>query len=148
MNTQQTIKPDVAPYVLSVANDGQALASTNYWDGKPAAQGLCFLTWNAGAARLLVPDDQVAWLADMRTAKYVILSSGPWPEQGGREGLELLFEDHSDSPFVLHLSAEQTDRALSGKVEFPLTVWTRAGLQLSLSGRYRRVARIPCLQEW
>lgn len=137
--------------MLTITNKGQAIASTNYWDSDHAAAGYCFLSWNAGAARLLLPDSQKLMLPEMRTAKYVIISRGPWMDQGGRDALELLFEDGSDSPFCLHLVAEQADRMLPEDSQgggFFFTVWTRGGEKLRLPGKYREVQSIPCLDQW
>ncbi len=83
--------------MLMIGNNGQSISSTNYWDSEPAKSGFCFLSWNANAARLLVPDTFESAISEMRSAKYVIVSRGPWPEQSRREALELLFEDESDS---------------------------------------------------
>lgn len=137
--------------MLTFGNKGQALIQTNYWDSDHAKAGCCFLSWNAGAARLLLPDALKPALRGMRQARYVIISRGLWAEQGGREALELLFEDKSDSPFCLHIVAEQTDRLLPEVDQgggFPVTVWTRGGEKLRLPGKYRIVPTIPCLEEW
>lgn len=137
--------------LLTIRNAGQRILVTNYWDNEHAAAGLFYLSWNAGAGRLLVPDSQTAALADMRSAECVIVSRGPWPQAGKAEALELLFEDHSDSPFAIHLGAEQTDRLIPDIQQgggFVIAAWTRAGEQLRLPGKYRRVARLPCLDPW
>lgn len=137
--------------MLTITNKGQAIESTNYWDSEHACAGYCFLSWNAGAARLLVPDTRHAFLPEMRTAEYVIVSRGPWPRAGKDEALELLFEDGSDSPFSIHLGAEQTDRLLPDTDQgggFVIVVWTRSGEQMRLPGKYRRVASLPCLDPW
>lgn len=137
--------------MLIIENQGQAIARTNYWDSDHAKAGYFFLSWNAGAGRLLMPDSQKAALAEMRSAKYVIVSRGPWTDQGGRDALEMLFEDGSDSPYCLHLVAEQTDRLLPDDNQgggFVITVWTRGGEKLRLPGRYRTVKSLPCLAPW
>lgn len=137
--------------MLTISNKGQAIAQTNYWDSEHAKAGYCFLSWNAGAARLLLPDALKPALREMRSAKYVIVSRGPWTEHCGRDALELLFEDQSDSPYCLHLVAEQTDRLLPEDNQgggFVVTVWTRGGEKLRLHGKYRTVQAIPCLEEW
>jgi hypothetical protein len=136
---------------IQISNKGQAVASTNYFDSVQAANGLFYLTWNAGAGRLLVPDNQKRALAEMRSARFVIVSSGPWEEQGRMPALELLFEDHSDSPFVLTIALAQSDRHLPETDQgggFYISVWTRGGQKLRLPGRYRKVESLPCLAEW
>lgn len=118
----------------------------------PKPAGLFYLSWNAGAGRLLVPDSRLADLQEMATATYyVIVSRGPWPERGRREGFELLFEDGSDAPFCLHLSAEQSDRLLLDVDQgggFEIVAWTRSGRAAAWPGKYRKVSQIPCLAAW
>src|ERR1017187_6217579 len=102
--------------LLLISNRGQLVADTNYWDSEHAKNGFFYLSWNAGAGRLLVPDSQKAAIREMRTAKeHVVISSGLWMEPDkniGRAMLELLFDDNSDAPYSLFLSAVQTDRTL------------------------------------
>ena len=134
--------------VFFFQNQGQKLESTNYWDSEHAKNGYFYLSWNAGAARLLVPDIHKPAIRDMKSAKYVIVSKGKWQ---GRDALELLFEDFSDSPYAIHLVTEQTDRLIpeggqgSGLV---VTIWTKGGLKGRLKGKYRIVDNLPCLQGW
>lgn len=137
--------------MLTIRNAGQRILSTDYWDSEHAQRGLMYLSWNAGAARLLLPDAIKGELREMRGARYVIISRGAWHEQGGRDALELLFEDGSDSPYVVHLVAEQTDRLLPEDNQgggFSVTVWTRGGEKLRLPGKYREVDALPCLEPW
>ncbi len=134
-----------------ICNKGQAIASTNFWNSDYASEGLTYLSWNAGAGRLLLPDCQKPMLREMRSAKYVIVSHGPWSEQGGREALELLFEDGTDAPFCIHMSAEQCDRQMPVTEQgggFYIAVWTRGGMKLRLPGKYREVNHIPYLKTW
>ena len=137
--------------LIIISNRGQVVASTNYFDSANAAAGFLFLSWNAGAGRLLVPDRQKALVREMKTAQYVIVSAGPLTAQGGIPVLELLFEDSTDSPFVVQLSAKQTDRILPDRDQgggFYISVWTRGGVKLRLPGRFRKVPEIPSLAPW
>ena len=141
---------DPLDHLLFFHNKGQAIVSTNYWTSKEAKCGLCFLTWKANAARLLVPDPVKPVIREMRKARYVIVSRGLWHEQGEREAFELLFEDGSDNQLCLHILAEQTDKLMPDDKSsgFWVTVWTRGGEKLRLPGKYRNVASIPCLSPW
>lgn len=137
--------------MIEIQNDGPRIVSTNYWSTPHAAQGFFYLSWNAGAARLLVPRPQVAAIAEMQTADYVILTRGPWPEAGDRMRWELLFEDHGPSPYAVHLVPEMSDRVIppsdiGRRVAF--SAWTEAGHALQLSGRVRSAKRLPCLKRW
>lgn len=137
--------------MLSIVNDGQQVASTNYFDSEHARCGLCFLSWNAGCARVLLPDSMVPHLIEMRTADLVIVSRGPWTAKGGVDALELLFEDGSSHPYSIHMGISQTDRILpesdQGK-DFIVAIWTRDGEQLRLPAKYRLAQALPWLQPW
>ncbi|MGQ3672046.1 hypothetical protein ACT6QG_06585 [Xanthobacter sp. TB0136] len=137
--------------MLRIDNQGQKIVETNFWDSEMARRGYFYLSWNAGAARLLVPDAQAGSVREMKSAKYVIVSRGRWEEAGRDDALELLFEDKSDNPYCLHLSKEQTDRLIPEEDQgggFWVVVWTRRGQQLRLPGKYRKVETVPCLQPW
>lgn len=137
--------------MIEIINKGQRVIETNYWDSDYAQRGFYFLSWNAGAARLLVPDSEKKALHDMRSADYVVISRGPWTERGGRDAIELLFEDGSDAPFVIHLGAEQCDRLISDDEQgggFAVAAWTRSGQKHRWPGKYRTVPAIPCLEPW
>lgn len=136
---------------MLILNRGQAILSTDYWDSKHAQAGAFFLSWNAGAARLLIPDSQKSVLREMKGASEVIVSRGPWIEHGRRDALELLWEDDSDSPFAIHLVAEQTDRLIPESDQgagLTVSAWTRNGIAASWPARYRLVERIPWLRAW
>ncbi|MFE8034772.1 hypothetical protein [Thiohalocapsa marina] len=136
---------------MIIQNKSQAIDWTDYWTSEHARAGLFFLSWNAGAGRLLVPDSQKRCLREMRGASQVIVSRGPWVDQGGRDALELLWEDGTDSPFAVHIVAEQTDRMIPDTQQgggFDIAVWTRGGLKERWPGRYRVVDAIPDLRPW
>ncbi len=137
--------------LLIFANDHQNIRSTNYFDSEQAARGFLYLSWNAGAGRLLIPDNKLPLLTEMQTGKFVVVSAGPWPEQRRTNVLELMFEDHTDSPLSLHIGSDQCDRVLPSKDEgggFVIAAWGRDGLLASWPGKFRKVKRIPCLLPW
>lgn len=107
---------------ITIGNNGPLLTGTNYWDTEHASAGLCYLSGNAGAWRLLVPEAAEGLLAEMRTGHSATIESslhapGNW---------DVVFEDGSAAPFSLSLSGGQIDRAIEpGKCR--LTVWTQAG---------------------
>lgn len=136
---------------IVIKNKGPDIAETNYWDSAQAQRGLLFLSYNAGDARVLVPDSRHDLLNEMATAKYVILSQGPWTVMAQRLAVEVLFEDNSDAPFALHMAESQFDRTLPSRNQgdgFFVTVWTRAGRQLRFPGKFRLVPEIPSLAAW
>lgn len=137
--------------MIIIQNRGQAILSTDYWDSEHARHGFLCLSWNAGCARILVPDAAKVMLREMRSAREVIISRGPWTEQGGRDAIEVLWEDDTDEPFSALLVADQCDRLIPDTEQgggFDVAVWTRGGLKQRWPGRYRRVDALPCLQPW
>lgn len=137
--------------MILIRNKGQALEHTDYWQTEHAERGFLYLTWNAGCARVLVPDAAKPMLREMKGAREVIISRGPWVDQGNRDALELLWEDGSDTPFAVQLVAEQCDRLIPETDQggrFAVAVWTRGGIKGRWPGRYRVVPALPCLQPW
>lgn len=136
--------------MIAIESDGQTLVATNYWQTEHAAGGYLYLSWNAGAARLLVPDTSLYMIPEMQTGRTVIVSHGTI-EGTAKKGYELLFEDHSDAPFSVQLQIEQSDRLLPDADQgggFVVAVWTSAGKALELPGKFRKVKTIPCLEPW
>lgn len=134
--------------LIEILSKGQQITHTNYWELENAKRGLFYLSWNAGAARLLVPETQKQSIKEMKTGKFVIVSRGKFQ---GRDALELLFEDNSDSPFSIHIETKQTDRLIPDFEQgggFVVTVWTKSGQKLRLPGKYRVVETLPHLQPW
>jgi hypothetical protein len=83
----------------------------------------------------------------MRTAKSVVVSRGPWPDGRKADAIEILFDDGSDSHFVMHFGTEQVDRLLpdtdAGKCAFAVYVRGPALVAYWRDARYRRSARLP-----
>jgi hypothetical protein len=138
--------------MLTIKNNEQEIIETNFWRTEYARRGVFYLSANAGAFRLLVPQAHESALAEFRTAKEVVISRGPWTAQGGRDALEILFDDGSDDPYALHLDAKQLDRIPAtddaGK-DFVFTAWTWAGKPICAFRHecyYRIVPSLPWLK--
>jgi hypothetical protein len=91
----------------------------------------------------------------MRTAKEIIVSIGPWPEQGKAQAVELLFDDHTDVPFSLHFGTEQIDRlplqSDSGRTFRFIAYLNASGApQATIDApcHFRYVSSLPCLKPW
>ncbi len=138
--------------MLSIENDGSNIRATNFWQTPFAAAGAFYLSVNANAFRLLVPDSQKAAIQEISTAREVIVSRGPWPAKSRADAIELLFEDGTDTPFTLHFGVEQIDRLpldSDAGHQLMFSAWTKGPVKvLTRPARYRRVAAIPCLEPW
>lgn len=142
---------------VAIANDGPRLTATNYWRSSEARAGACFLSWNAGAARLLVPAARVTEVADaLRTVKGAAVTRGRWH---GYDAYEVLLDDGTDEPWCLHLVATQSSDRLIPAAEagraIQLVVYAPApsapeGVKVvaQLPARFRVATSLPDLRPW
>ena len=120
--------------MFEIQNEGQAVVATTYWDTLHAQQrGLCYLSGNAGALRLLVPAAAAHMLAEMRTGKSVTIE----PSISTPGCMDVVFEDGSQSPFFIAIDRRQVDRALEPGKKIPFVVYTPAGEQMRLQATVR-----------
>ena len=151
--------PAIEHVPLVIINDGPAIRATSFWDTPLAARGGLFASVNAGACRLLVPDRvpgfNVQDLVQAAGAAREVLVSVARRPQEHRLALELMWEDHSAAPFVIHLGWQQMDRVPTADCgrHMAVSVWQRGfGGQptciLDQPGRLRVVSRVPYLRSW
>jgi len=149
--------------MIVIRNNGKEIIGTNYFDTDDAKRGLAFLSMNGGGIRLLLPDkvpeyilgtDSSAEYADdlvdgMKTANHVVLSRGSSKSFQKQDMLEILFEDHSNTPYCFYMTVEQCHALPRNQdigYELDFSVWTRDGKQLSKPCYYRTVNDIPCMK--
>lgn len=109
--------------MIKIQNDGARITATDYWHTDHAAQGLCYMSGNAGAWRLLVPDMAETLLPEMLTGKSAYIE--PSISMPGR-AYDIVFDDGKESPFALTIDRRQIDRAVTPGPS-RLTIWTRLG---------------------
>ena len=134
--------------LIEIVNNGPEIVSTNYWDHEYCQKGYFYLTWNAGAGRLLIPEVQFPLISEMKTGNDVIISRG---SLNGKDSYEILFEDYTEQPFSIHIGTDQSDRTLPSadtKKSFIFSVWTKDGFVKSFLAKYRMVKDLPCLEPW
>ena len=149
--------------MIVIQNNGKEIVGTNYFDTEYAKRGFVFLSMNDGGIRLFLPDkisgfvvescsfaeDAVNTVEEMNTADHIVISRGPSKLFQEQDMLEILFEDHSDTPLSLHMSIEQCDALPRNQdlgYELDFSVWTRDGKEFSRPCYYRTVNKIPCLK--
>ena len=132
---------------------GQLIVSSTYWGSGYETAGKVFVSVNAGAIRVMVPDAMGDAVNKWRAAKYAILSRGPWPELSLPEAVEILWEDRSDNPDAIHLWPEQFDHLPSAPPtgrDWLITVWQliegKPHKTLERTCYWRRVDSLPWLQ--
>lgn len=100
---------------MRIDSHGPIITATDYWESDAAAAGRVILSPNAGVIRCLLPPSLYEVVGDLRSAKYAIVTVGPWSRQAARgfglalpladgaDCVEILWEDHTQSPHVWHL---------------------------------------------
>lgn len=98
--------------MLTINNDGDKIADTNFWQTEYNDRGLAYLSANADALRLLIPMSAVAdWLPEIKTGKRVLIE--PPARAGYPNHIDVVFDDGTDSPFSICLDrTRQVDRTL------------------------------------
>lgn len=139
--------------MLHIENNGPLIVSSNFWGSEHEQAGKLYISCNGGAIRVMVPSALQDAIADMQGAEYAILSRGPWPAQRLPEAVEILFEDRSENPYVLHLSPESFDLLPAeppANQGWILTVWDlqegKPRKAIELPCHWRRVPKIPWLK--
>jgi len=137
--------------IIMVENNCQEIVKSNYWDSTEARAGKYYLSTNAGAFRLLLPNSLLNFVAEMKTGKTIVVTVGPWPRMGVLTPcFEIMFDDGSNSPFCLHMNTESTDGII------PNTEWTFKAVMFSVWAKgprkifekpcFVRFGAIPCLK--
>jgi hypothetical protein len=151
---------------IEIKNHGPLITATDYWQSEYADAGKLLISPNAGAIRCLMPPSQHDAIGELRQAKYAIVSVGAWsrgaatrfglrmPLSDGAKVVEILWEDHSNSPHTWHLS-EASCLAIPGDPspnEWVIACWVERRGQphkaLERPARWRRVPRVPCMEPW
>lgn len=91
---------------VTVTNDGQRVLSTNYWSTPHAARGLLWLSWNAGALRVLIPPAAEHLLQELPPP------GTPVTYHQRQATRTLLYEDDPEQPYAVEVDARQCDRTL------------------------------------
>ena len=143
--------------ILMIVNDKADIASTNYWEGELAANGIITISCNGGAIRVLLPPALYHAVPDMKTAAECVISRGPWPEMRQSDAVEILFDDGSDAPYAMFLGrtsfADAPPAEPTEGREWMLSVWMKSEAgriyrALERTCHWRRVSSIPCLKPW
>lgn len=137
--------------MINITNDGPTITATDYWQSEYAARDLMILSPNAGHIRVLMPDHHHPVLEEFAACDYAILTRGTWM---GKESVEILWEDHTDTPHMWHLT-EDTCLMLPGDpspAEWTISLWVERDGQpycaLARPCRWRRAEALPCGKPW
>jgi len=134
---------------ITTKNDGPELVETNFWDAEIGARHFAFSV-NAGCMRLLVPNCHKPSITDMIACEYVIASILR-KIRPGTISIELLFEDHTQTPFNIQMTPGAClslfPVAENSKIPRKLTIWTEGLCKVAELPIYsRNVPRLPWLK--
>lgn len=138
------IEADVADTrPLTICNNGADIVETNYWDSEAAKKGFCYLSGNAGALRLLVPESIAKeYLPEMRTGMRVSIETSI----ASPFCIDVVFDDGSESPFFIALDRTLTSRMPdSARRDVPFAVWPPGGKILSLRATVEALPPYPVI---
>ena len=131
---------------IIIRNDGPEITSTNYFDSPWAEAGFCYLSGNAGVARLLIPDSQQHTISEMHTGKFCVLTTGLFK---GKACIEIMFDDKSRAPHAVVMTQDMCDFSIQpSRTPFKLSAWTRNGKVGEWTAFERAAKRLPYLQPW
>lgn len=132
--------------LLVFTNDGGDIVDTNYFDSPMGKAGMYYMSANSGVVRLLIPDNQVHRLSEMKTGKLCVITSGVYR---GQSSIEVMFDDGTRAPLAIFIGSGQCDfRVCNDRARMTLAVWTRNG-KVAEWPAYQRVGRqLPNLRAW
>lgn len=133
-------------WAITISNDGAEITSTNYFDSPWAHEGLCYLSGNAGEARLLIPDSQQNTVSLIHTRTFCVLTTGLYM---ATPCIEIMFQGKFAPPFAVGLTQEMCDFSIQpSRMPFKLSAWTRNGKVGEWTAFERAAKRLPYLQPW
>lgn len=141
--------------LISYSFDENGLVETNYFESEHAKLGLAHVVLNRRCFIVLLPlNSNISPnnLKDIYACDHVVVSRGPCKEnkEGGdpfwKDTFEILFEDNTNTPFRLTLSA-MAFAVLPNKewlrIKFPIKFYNDNGKMFEKDCYYRIVKRIP-----
>jgi hypothetical protein len=138
---------------IVTTNEGPLIVDSTYWGSDYDRADKLFASVNAGTIRILFPQALHQLAKECQGAEYVILSRGPRRDKDLADAVEIMWEDHSDAPFALHLSPTSFDQLPAeppAGQQWRLAVWELVEGQPHLACEHachwRRVPHLPWLK--
>ena len=119
--------------LMKIVSIGELIVASDYFGGDWENTGKYLVSCNEGAIRLLWPSCRINEVQQMMTADEIIVTRGVYEDS---EALEILFDDHSASPFMLVMTDSSVVGFLPGdpgKRRWKFTIW------MCVNGRPRMV---------
>lgn len=150
-NLKTIVFTDNGPF--HIENNGQDILYTDFWKSTIANKSLYFLSCHEMCFRLLIPSSRTSDIRDIITGEEVLVTYGIWQFQ---ESIEILFEDHTDTPYRLYIpgfmsdftpSASQRDRK-GQPHKWLFKAYSENGLIHEAPARLRFKKNLPYRKKW
>ena len=89
-------------------NKNGFITDTTYWDTDYCKEGYYHLVFNMGTYSLLIPENKDDLLTELTEAQSVVITRGNY--NGKSDYFEVMFEDNTETPYMILLSNEQFSR--------------------------------------
>jgi hypothetical protein len=137
--------------MIHIENHGPLITATDFWDVEWRD---FFLSYNAGAFRLLMPIEFLKDQEEMRTGRQIVVSVGTL--NGVPDCAEVMFDDGSEEPYALQFTPDNYDVLPEGDFgpECVITIWMPKRKHkvphkaIERPAYFRRVQELPCLEPW
>jgi len=121
--------------ILIIENTGPEIIKTNYFSTDYNYHGKFFISLNAGAFRLLVPNSlKNTMIKELALAQKIIITRH-------KKNFNILLEDYSETPFQIFLTSKSFDRLPAQKdagKTFKFSAWVQE------QGNLKKICEIPC----
>jgi len=84
------------------------ITNTTYWDTDVCEAGSYHLVFSVDTYSLLIPENKDDWLEEIVEAESVVITRGNY--NGKNDCFEIMFEDNTETPFMIIISDEQFSR--------------------------------------
>jgi hypothetical protein len=84
------------------------MTDTTYWETDACEEGSYHLAFNMDTYSLLIPGNKDEWLSEIVEADSVVITRGSY--KGLKDSFEIMFEDNTETPFMIIISDEQFTR--------------------------------------
>jgi len=132
---------NLLPLMYQFDKDG-FITDTTYWDTDVCEAGYYHLVFNMDTYSLLIPDNKDDWLVEIVEAESVVITRGSY--NGKNDYFEIMFEDNTETPFMIMISDEQFSRVSPLKEgwngHFYIFAGSLGNLKLDFDKVYYRVA--------
>lgn len=84
------------------------ITDTTYWETDVCDYGKYYLVFYTNTYSLLLPDNKDDWLTEILEAETVVITRGSY--NGNDDCFEIMFEDNTETPYMIIISDEQFSR--------------------------------------